>query len=112
MQGGSHQQHMVALLRELRDNQRAMLEQVSAQRVLIEEQVKRSRESIAEWISLQKIAIKRTGDHAVRHGWDRRLRRGDPPSRDQLLVAVLWRGSLVGFRIDGRQILKALQRVV
>lgn len=59
MQGESHQQDMVALLREIRDDQRAMLEQVSAQRALIEEQVKRSRESIAESISLQKLAIER-----------------------------------------------------
>jgi hypothetical protein len=59
MQGESHQQDMVALLREIRDDQRAMLEQLSAQRALIEEQVKRSRESIAESISLQKLAIER-----------------------------------------------------
>ena len=53
------QQEVLAVLREIRDQQRAMLEQVSAQRALIEDQVKRSRESIAESISLQKIAMDR-----------------------------------------------------
>ena len=53
-------QHAVlAVLREIRDDQRTMLEQLSAQRALIEEQVKRSRESIAESISLQKAALER-----------------------------------------------------
>ena len=50
---------MLAVLREIRDDQRAMLEQVAAQRALVEEQVKRSRESIAESISLQKVALER-----------------------------------------------------
>ena len=53
------QQEALAVLREIRDQQRAMLEQLSAQRALIEEQVKRSRESIAESISLQKLAMDR-----------------------------------------------------
>jgi formate dehydrogenase maturation protein FdhE len=59
MPSDPHQQEMLAVLREIRDQQRAMLEQVSAQRALIEEQVKRSRESIAESISLQKLAMDR-----------------------------------------------------
>lgn len=53
------QREMLATLREIRDHQRAMLEQLSAQRALIEEQVKRSRESVAESIALQKLALSR-----------------------------------------------------
>jgi hypothetical protein len=59
MQGESHQQEMLAVLREIRDDQRAMLEQVAGQRALVEEQARRSRESIAESISLQKVAMDR-----------------------------------------------------
>ena len=59
MPSDPHQQETLAVLREIREQQRAMLEQVSAQRALIEELVKRSRESIAESISLQKLAVDR-----------------------------------------------------
>jgi hypothetical protein len=59
MPNDQNQSEMLAVLREIRDGQRAMLEQVAAQRALIEEQVKRSRESIAESISLQKVALDR-----------------------------------------------------
>ena len=59
MPNDQNQSEMLAVLREIRDGQRAMLEQVAAQRALIEEQVNRSRESIAESISLQKVALDR-----------------------------------------------------
>ena len=59
MPNDQNQSEMLAVLREIRDGQRAMLEQLAAQRALIEEQVKRSRESIAESISLQKVALDR-----------------------------------------------------
>jgi hypothetical protein len=59
MPSDPHQQEMLAVLREIRDDQRALLEQVAAQRALVEEQAKRSRESIAESISLQKVAMDR-----------------------------------------------------
>jgi hypothetical protein len=59
MPNDQNQSEMLAVLREIRDGQRALLEQVSAQRALIEEQAKRSRESIAESISLQKVAMDR-----------------------------------------------------
>ena len=59
MPNDQYQMEMLATLREIRDNQRALLEQVSAQRMLVEEQVKRSRESVAESIALQKLALSR-----------------------------------------------------
>ena len=59
MPNDQYQMEMLATLREIRDNQRALLEQVSAQRTLVEEQVKRSRESVAESIALQKLALTR-----------------------------------------------------
>jgi hypothetical protein len=59
MPNDQNRSEMLAVLREIRDDQRAMLEQVAAQRALVEEQVKRSRESIAESIFLQKVALER-----------------------------------------------------
>ena len=59
MPNDPNQSEILAVLREIRDGQRALLEQVAAQRALVEEQVKRSRESIAESISLQKVALDR-----------------------------------------------------
>jgi hypothetical protein len=59
MPNDQNQSEMLTVLREIRDGQRALLEQVAAQRALVEEQVKRSRESIAESISLQKAALDR-----------------------------------------------------
>jgi|InoplaM3SPM_1038593.scaffolds.fasta_scaffold141909_1 hypothetical protein len=59
MPNDQNRSEMLAVLREIRDDQRAMLEQVAAQRALVEEQVRRSRESIAESISLQKVALER-----------------------------------------------------
>jgi hypothetical protein len=59
MSSDQNQSEVLAVLREIRDGQRALLEQVSAQRALVEEQAKRSRESIAESISLQKVAMDR-----------------------------------------------------
>jgi hypothetical protein len=53
------QREMLATLQEIRDHQRAMLGEVAAQRALLEEQVKRSRESVAESIALQKVAMDR-----------------------------------------------------
>ena len=59
MPNDQNRSEMLAVLREIRDDQRAMLEQVAAQRALVEEQVRRSRESIAESIFLQKVALER-----------------------------------------------------
>ena len=59
MQSDPYQQEVLTTLREIRDGQRAMLDQLSAQRALVEEQVKRSRETVAESISLQKLALRR-----------------------------------------------------
>ena len=46
-------------LREIREGQREIAALLSAQRSLVEEQVKRSRDSIGESINLQKLALKR-----------------------------------------------------
>jgi hypothetical protein len=53
------QQELLTVLREIRDNQRAVLAEAAAQRALLEEQVKRSRESVAQSIALQKVALSR-----------------------------------------------------
>jgi len=47
------------LLREIRDGQQKIIEMMSTQQALAEEQVKRSRESVAESVGLQRLALQR-----------------------------------------------------
>jgi hypothetical protein len=47
------------LLREIRDGQQTIIELLSAQRMLAEEQIKRSRDSIEESVGLQRLALQR-----------------------------------------------------
>jgi hypothetical protein len=49
----------ISLLREIRDNQREMIALAAAQRAALEEQLARSRESVAESIGLQRAALSR-----------------------------------------------------
>ena len=49
----------LAVLREIRDGQREILAQLTAQRALAEEQLARSREKVEESIGLQKLALQR-----------------------------------------------------
>jgi hypothetical protein len=53
------QQQILATLREIRDGQRTAIEHLTAQRALVEEQVQRSRTTIAESVALQRLAVKR-----------------------------------------------------
>ena len=52
-------QQILEVLREIRDGQREMLGLLSAQRAAAEEQVKKSRESIAESVALQRLGLAR-----------------------------------------------------
>jgi len=54
-----NEQQMLEVLREIRDGQREMLGLLAAQRVAAEEQVKKSRESIAESVALQRLGLAR-----------------------------------------------------
>jgi len=54
-----NEQQMLEVLREIRDGQREMLGLLSAQRAAAEEQVKKSRESIAESVALQRLGLAR-----------------------------------------------------
>jgi len=54
-----NEQQMLEVLREIRDGQREVLGLLSAQRAAAEEQVRKSRESIAESIALQRLALAR-----------------------------------------------------
>lgn len=55
-----HQQNeTLATLREIRDGQRQIIELLSAHRALAEEQLRRSRETIAESVGLQRLALQR-----------------------------------------------------
>jgi hypothetical protein len=53
------QQQMLDTLREIRDAQREIVRLLTAQQALAEEQAKRSRESIAESIGLQRAGLER-----------------------------------------------------
>lgn len=53
------QQEMLVALHEIRDAQRTIAELISSQQHLVEEQVKRSRDSVEESIGLQKLALQR-----------------------------------------------------
>lgn len=52
-------QQTLEVLREIRDGQREVLGLLTAQRAAAEEQVKKSRESIAESVALQRLALAR-----------------------------------------------------
>lgn len=54
-----NEQQMLEVLREIRDGQREMLVLLAAQRAAAEEQVRKSRESIAESVALQRLALAR-----------------------------------------------------
>jgi hypothetical protein len=53
------EQQLLAVLRDLRDGQRQMIELVKAQHALAQEQLQRSRETITESVGLQKVALQR-----------------------------------------------------
>ena len=54
-----NEQQMLEVLREIRDGQREVLGLLSAQRAAAEEQVRKSRESIAESVALQRLGLAR-----------------------------------------------------
>ena len=54
-----NEQQMLEVLREIRDGQREVLGLLNAQRAAAEEQVRKSRESIAESVALQRLALAR-----------------------------------------------------
>ena len=54
-----YQREQVELLREIRDRQREAVEVLKQQRAVVEEQLKRSKESVEESIGLQKTALQR-----------------------------------------------------
>jgi len=52
------QQQMVDILREIREGQREIIKLMSAQQVTAEEHVRKSRETVAESVGLQRLALK------------------------------------------------------
>lgn len=52
-------QDQLRILRDLRDGQQKIIELMTAQQALAEEQVKRSRDSIEESVGLQRLALQR-----------------------------------------------------
>jgi hypothetical protein len=54
-------QPILDTLREIRDGQREIIGLLSAQQAIAQEQLKRSRETIAESVSLQRLALRRQG---------------------------------------------------
>ena len=59
------QDAILETLREIRSGQREIIALLSAQQALAEEQVRRSRESIAESVGLQRLALERQRTMAV-----------------------------------------------
>ncbi|HKY21805.1 MAG TPA: hypothetical protein VJM31_11375 [Vicinamibacterales bacterium] len=53
------EQELLEVVREIRDSQREVVSLLSAQRTLVEEQLRRSRQSVEESIGLQKLALRR-----------------------------------------------------
>jgi len=53
------EQELLEAVREIRDSQREVVSSLSAQRTLVEEQLRRSRQSVEESIGLQKLALRR-----------------------------------------------------
>ncbi len=54
-----NQKEILDTLREIRDGQREVIQLLSAQRTLAEEQLKKSRETISESVGLQRLALQR-----------------------------------------------------
>lgn len=54
-----HDDDILAILREIRDDQRALLSQVQAQRALAEQQMAQSKQRIDESVGLQREALRR-----------------------------------------------------
>ncbi|MFZ5568662.1 MAG: hypothetical protein ACOY95_16895 [Pseudomonadota bacterium] len=54
-----HDDDILATLREIRDDQRALLAQVQAQRALAEQQMAQSKQRIDESVGLQREALRR-----------------------------------------------------
>jgi hypothetical protein len=54
-----NEQQILEVLREIRNGQREMIDLQSAQRAAAEEQVRKSRETIAESVALQRLALAR-----------------------------------------------------
>ena len=54
-----NQQQILETLRDIRDGQLDIIKLLSAQQAIAEEQIKKSRESVAESISLQRLALRR-----------------------------------------------------
>lgn len=52
-------QDQLQLLKEIRDGQQKVIELLSAQHALAEEQIQRSRDSIEESVGLQRLALQR-----------------------------------------------------
>ena len=52
-------QEIVETLREIRDGQRQIIELLTAQRALAEEQLRKSGERVAESVGLQRLALQR-----------------------------------------------------
>lgn len=50
---------ILATLRDIRDGQRELLEQIKAQRALAEDQMRQSRERVEESMGLQREALRR-----------------------------------------------------
>ena len=55
----SQEDEILNILRQIRDGQREVIQLLSAQRTLAEEQLKKSRETIAESVGLQRLALQR-----------------------------------------------------
>ncbi len=55
----NHDAEILATLREIRDGQQALLEQLQAQRSLAEQQMAQSRQRIDESMGLQREALRR-----------------------------------------------------
>ena len=53
------QQQILTTLREIRDGQRIAIEQLTAQRALVQEQMAWSRQSIETSIGLQRLSVQR-----------------------------------------------------
>jgi len=54
-----NQRQVVDILREIREGQREIIRLLSAQQGAAEEHIKKSRESVAESVGLQRLALKR-----------------------------------------------------
>ncbi len=54
-----HSEQLLATLREIRDGQREIVSLLTAQQARAEEQIRASRESVAESVGLQRLALQR-----------------------------------------------------